>query len=109
MTLRGDWRTERQYIELWKGTGEIVLPFTAGEVNLVMQPGPSGQATVTGAARWEACRRRARNRRRTSMAWRGSIGPGMIRLVVGAPRRQHVLTLVSSDPGLRAYVFTFGS
>jgi hypothetical protein len=33
---------------------------------------------------------------------------GMIRLVAGAPRRPHVLTLSSSDPGLRAYVFTFG-
>ena len=33
---------------------------------------------------------------------------GMIRLVAGAPRRRHVLTLSSSDAGLRAYVFTFG-
>jgi hypothetical protein len=36
-----------QYIELRKDTGKIVLPFTAGEVNLVMQPGPSGSAAVT--------------------------------------------------------------
>jgi len=33
---------------------------------------------------------------------------GMIRLVAGTPRRRHVLTLASSDPGVRAYVFTFG-
>jgi hypothetical protein len=33
---------------------------------------------------------------------------GIIRLITGAPRRRHVLTLSSSDPGLRAYVFTFG-
>jgi hypothetical protein len=32
----------------------------------------------------------------------------MIRLVAGAQPRRHVLTLSSSDPGLRAYVFTFG-
>jgi hypothetical protein len=32
----------------------------------------------------------------------------MIRLVAGAPHRRHVLTLSSSDVGLRAYVFTFG-
>jgi hypothetical protein len=33
----------------------------------------------------------------------------MIRLVAGAQRRRrHVLTLSSSDTGLRAYVFTFG-
>ena len=34
VTLEGDWRSERQYVELRKGTGKIVLPFTAGEVNL---------------------------------------------------------------------------
>jgi hypothetical protein len=105
--LEGDWRSERQYVELRKGTGKIVLPFTAGEVNLVMQPGPSGSAAVTvlldgkpigdargadvgadGVARFDRS--------------------GMIRLVVGAARRRHVLTLVTSDPGVRAFAFTFG-
>jgi Thioredoxin like C-terminal domain len=107
VTLEGEWRTERQYVELRKGTGKIVLPFTAGEVNLVMQPGPSGIAAVTvlldgkpvgdvrgadvgsdGVARFD--------------------GPRMIRLVAGAARRRHVLTLVTSDPGVRAFAFTFG-
>jgi Thioredoxin like C-terminal domain/AhpC/TSA family len=106
-TLEGDWRSERQYVELRKGTGKIVLPFTACEVNLVIQPGPSGSAAVTvlldgkpigdargadvgadGVARFDRS--------------------GMIRLVVGAARRGHVLTLVTSDPGVRAYAFTFG-
>jgi hypothetical protein len=32
----------------------------------------------------------------------------MIRLVAGASRGKHVLTLVTSDSGVRAYVFTFG-
>jgi thiol-disulfide isomerase/thioredoxin len=107
VTLRGDWHTDRQYVELKKGTGEIVLPFTAGEVNLVMQPGPSGHAAVSvlldgkpvgdsrgmdvgtdGIARFDRS--------------------GMIRLVAQAPRRRHVLTLSSNDAGVRAYVFTFG-
>ena len=107
MTVEGDWRRERQYVELRTGTGRIVLPFTAGEVNLVMQPGPSGSAAVTvllddkpvgdvrgadvgsdGVARFDGAR--------------------MIRLVAGAARRQHVLTLVTSDPGVRAFAFTFG-
>lgn len=107
VTLKGDWHTDRQYVELEKGTGEIILPFTAGEVNLVVQPGPSGHAAVRvqldgepvgdargpdvgtdGVARFERS--------------------GMIRLVAAAPRRRHVLTLSSSDSGLRAYVFTFG-
>lgn len=32
----------------------------------------------------------------------------MIRLVTGASKGKHVLTLISSEPGVRAYVFTFG-
>ena len=107
VTLEGDWRTERQYVELRKGTGKLVVAFTAGEVNLVIQPGPSGTAAVSvlldgkpvgevrgadvgadGVARFD--------------------GPRMIRLVAGAARRQHGLTLVTSDPGVRAFAFTFG-
>jgi thiol-disulfide isomerase/thioredoxin len=107
VTLKGDWRTDRQYVELRKGSGEIIIPFAAGEVNLVVQPGRSGHAAMTvlldGKPIGDA---------------RGSdVGPdgvarfdrsGMIRVVAGAPRRRHVLTLSSSDVGLRAYVFTFG-
>jgi hypothetical protein len=107
VTLEGDWRSERQFVELRKGTGKIMIPFTAGEVNLVMQPGSSGSAAVTvllddkpvgdvrgvdvgsdGVARFD--------------------GPRMIRLVAGAARRPHVLTLVTSDPGVRVFAFTFG-
>jgi hypothetical protein len=107
VTLRGDWHTDRQYVELKKGNGEIVVPFTAGEVNLVMQPGPSGRAAVSvlldGKPVGEA--------RGMDVGTDGVARfdrSGMIRLVAGAPRRRHVLTLSSSDPGLRAYVFTFG-
>jgi hypothetical protein len=32
----------------------------------------------------------------------------MIRLVARASRGKHVLTLIATDPGLRAFVFTFG-
>ena len=39
VTLKGDWHTDRQYVELKKGSGEIVVPFVAGEVNLVSNPG----------------------------------------------------------------------
>jgi hypothetical protein len=107
VTLKGDWRTDRQYVELKKGPGEIVLPFTAGEVNLVVQPGPSGQAAVSvlldgkpvGDARGVDVGADSVARVDHS---------GMIRLVSGAPRRSHVLTLSSSTSGLRAYVFTFG-
>jgi glutathione peroxidase-family protein len=107
ITLKGDWRRERQYLELRTGTGKIVLTFTAGEVNLVMQPGPSGSAAVTvlldGMPVGDA---------------RGAdVGPdgmarfdrsGMIRLIAHASRRRHELTLVADEPGVRAFVFTFG-
>jgi hypothetical protein len=107
VSLEGDWRGEREYVELRKGTGKIVLPFIAGEVNLVMQPGPSGNGAVTvlldgkpvgdargadvgadGVARFDGAR--------------------MFRLIAGASRRRHVLTLVTSDTGVRAFAFTFG-
>jgi thiol-disulfide isomerase/thioredoxin len=107
VTLKGDWHKDRQYVELKEATGEIVLPFTAGEVNLVMQPGSSGRAAVSvqldGKPVGEA--------RGTDVDTDGVARfdrSGMIRLVAGAPRRRHVLTLSSSDAGLRAYVFTFG-
>ena len=107
VSLKGDWHSDRQYIELKKGNGEIVLPFTAGEVNLVMQPGPSGRAAVSvlldGKPVGEA--------RGVDVGTDGVARfdrSGMIRLVAGAPPRRHVLTLSSSDSGLRAYVFTFG-
>jgi thiol-disulfide isomerase/thioredoxin len=105
--LEGNWRTSRQYLELQNGTGRIVLPFTAGEVNVVVHPGPAGNAAVevmldgkpVGGARG------------------ADVGPDgvarfdrprMIRLVARAPRGKHVLTLVASDPGLQVYAFTFG-
>jgi hypothetical protein len=107
VTLEGSWQSSRQYLELQSGTGKIILPFTAGEVNVVMQPGVSGKAAVAvvldgkpiGAARG------------------ADVGPdgvarfdrsGMVRLVATAPTGKHVLTLVASDPGLRPYMFTFG-
>jgi len=107
VTLKGDWHTDRQYVELKKGTGEIVMPFVGGEANLVMQPGSSGRAAVTvlldGKPAGEA--------RGMDVGSDGTARvdrSGMFRLVAGASRRRHVLTLSSSDAGLRAYVFTFG-
>ena len=106
-TLEGDWRSDRQYLELRKGAGKIILPFTAGEVNLVMQPGASGKAAVTvlldGKPVGEA--------RGADVGTDGVARfdrSGMFRLVAGASRQRHLLTLVATDPGLRAFVFTFG-
>ena len=107
VTLEGDWKSGRRYLELQKGTGRIALPFTAGEVNLVVEPGPSGKATLTilldgkpvGEARGADVEPDGVTRFDRS---------GMLRLVARAPRGPHVLTLIASDPGLRAFVFTFG-
>jgi thiol-disulfide isomerase/thioredoxin len=105
--LDGDWQTRGQYVELRKGTGRISLPFTAGEVNLVMQPGVSGQAVVTVLVDGQP----VGDARGADVGADGMARfdrSGMIRLVNGAPRRRHMLTLVSNDVGLRAFVFTFG-
>jgi thiol-disulfide isomerase/thioredoxin len=106
-TLEGQWQSSRQYVELQKGPGKLVLPFTAGEVNVVMKPGASGTAAVAveldGKAIGEA--------RGADVSADGVARfdrAGMIRLVVRAARGKHVLTLVARDPGLHVYVFTFG-
>jgi thiol-disulfide isomerase/thioredoxin len=107
VTLEGHWRSSRQYLELQNGTGKIVLPFSAGEVNMVMQPGASGKAAVAVVL----------DGKPVGEVRGADVGPdgvarfdrsGMIRLIAGAARGSHVLTLVASDPGLRVYVFTFG-
>jgi thiol-disulfide isomerase/thioredoxin len=107
VALDGDWQSAPQYAELRKGTGKIVIFFTAGEVNLVMQPGRSGSAAVTvlldGKPVGDA---RGRDVGADGVARFGR--SGMICLVAGASKGGHVLTLVASDPGLRAFAFTFG-
>jgi hypothetical protein len=107
VTLKGDWRTDRQYVELKKGTGEIVISFAGGEVNLVMQPGSSRRAAVAVLLDGKP----VGNARGIDVGTDGVARfdrSGMVRLVAGAPHQRHVLTLSSSDQGLRAYVFTFG-
>jgi hypothetical protein len=107
VTLEGDWRSAGQYAELRRGTGKISLPFTAGEVNLVMQPGSSGSAAVTVLLDGKP----VSDARGADVGADGVArfdGSGMIRLIAGASRRRHVLTLVTSDPGVRAFAFTFG-
>lgn len=106
-TLEGDWQSARQYVELRKGTGKLVLPFSAGEVNLVMQPGPSGK----GAVKVLLDGKPVGDARGVDVGADGVARfdrSGMLRLVARAPRGKHVLTLVAEQPGTRAYVFTFG-
>ncbi|MDM0111263.1 redoxin domain-containing protein [Variovorax sp. J22R133] len=107
-TLEGNWLSQRQFIELQSGTGKIVLPFTASEVNLVVQPGPSGASAMTVLLDGQPI----------GDARGADVGPdsvarfdrsGMIRLVAGASKKkEHVLTLIANDPGVQAYSFTFG-
>ena len=107
VTLKGDWHIDHEYIELKKGDGEIVLPFTASEVNLVVEPGAAGVAAVSVLLDGQP----VGDARGVDVGTGGLARfdrPGMIRLVAGAQRRRHVLTLSSGAPGLRAHVFTFG-
>ncbi|SCG79069.1 hypothetical protein GA0070609_5774 [Micromonospora echinaurantiaca] len=106
-TLTGDWRDSGEYVELAGGTGELALPFNAGEVNLVVDPGPDRPVPVSVLLDGQPIG-----------AERGAdVGPdavaqvdraAMIRLVAGASRDDHLLTLVTDRPGFRAYAFTFG-
>ena len=106
--LEGHWETSRQYVELQNGTGSLALPFTAGEVNVVMHPGASGKAAAV-AVRLDG--KPIDEARGADVGPDGVVRfdrPRMIRLVARASRGNHVLTLVASDPGLQVYVFTFG-
>ncbi|MFI7211342.1 redoxin [Micromonospora maritima] len=105
--LTGDWRIDGEYVELAAGAGELVLPFTAGEVNLVADPGPGAPVPVqvlldgnpVGDARGAD----------VDPAGRAHVDrAAMIRLVAGATPGEHRLSLVTDRPGFRAYVFTFG-
>ena len=80
VTLKGDWHTDRQYVELKKGSGEIVLPFTARRGEPRHATRAVGTCRRHSAARWKASRRRARNgrRHRRSRALR-SIGDDPLR------------------------------
>lgn len=106
-TLDGDWDTRGQYVELAGGTGQIVLPFNAGEVNLVAKAGPSGEGVVTVLLDGEPI-----GAERGADLTPGGLAhvdrPAMFRLVDGASRDDHELTLITSQPGFRAYAFTFG-
>jgi hypothetical protein len=105
--LSGDWKREGEYVELRKGSGRITLPFVAREVNLVAQPGASGKATFTVLLDGKP----VANARGADVGADGIASfdrSGMLRLIAGAPHGRHELTLIASDPGTRAYVFTFG-
>ncbi len=105
--LKGDGRIARQYIELRKGTGTITMPFNAGEVDLVMEPGPSGTAAATVLLDGEP----VGDVRGADVGADGVARfdrSGMLRLVAHATPGRHVLTLVTSDAGVRAFAFTFG-
>ncbi len=105
--LTGEWRGSDEYVELAGGTGEIVLPFDAGEVNLVVQPGPSGRTAVTVLLDGEPIGdERGAGVDADGVAWVDRAG--MVRLVAGASRGERLLRLAVSEPGLRGYVFTFG-
>ena len=72
-----------------------------------MEPGPSASAAVTVLLDGQL----VGNARGADVGADGVARidrSGMFRLVAGASKGRHVLTLVATDPGLRAFVFTFG-
>jgi hypothetical protein len=79
----------------------------SGEVNLVVHPGSAGNAALAVILGGKP----ARDPRGADVGPDGVARfdrAGMIRLVAGAGRGNHVLTLLANDPGLQAHAFTFG-
>jgi thiol-disulfide isomerase/thioredoxin len=93
----GAWDSAPEYIEhADDAPAKLVLDFRGGEVNLVLQPGRGGKATVAltldGKPAGKVCFDR----------------PGMVPLVKGAGPGPHKLEIETENEGLRAFAFTFG-
>jgi thiol-disulfide isomerase/thioredoxin len=106
--LKGAWKYHSDAVELQAGTGSIVMPFVGGEANLVVQPGPRGRATLTVLLDGKPVGADAHGADVDADGVARFDRSGMLRLVAGASRQKHVLTLIASEPGLQAHVFTFG-
>lgn len=102
----GVWKSAPQYVELDSDAGDITLAFSGGEVNLVVEPGPTGASTL-GVTLDGAPAGPAAGADVDSDSVARFDRSGMLALISGAEQGRHVLTL-SARPGLRAYVFTFG-
>jgi hypothetical protein len=106
--LKGSWNETREYVE-HQGTevGRLTIEVTAGEINLVMQPGEGGKGDVQVILDGKPISEH-RGADVGADGYARFDRSGMIRLVAGAPKEPHTLVLETSDPGLKMFSFTFG-
>ena len=107
--LAGDWTVGGEYAALEQAGGSIVYRFHARDLHLVMGPGPDGkpvrfQVTVDGAAPGDS------HGTDTDTDGRGTVTSQRLYQLVrqSGPVADHTFEIRFLDPGVQAYVFTFG-
>ena len=107
--LTGDWSVGEEAAVLEAAAGSIAYRFQARDLNLVLTPPASG-APVRFAVRLDGRTARRRPRRRRRRVRRGHRLPsrGCTSSSASAGPRQRTFEITFLDPGVRAYVFTFG-
>ena len=109
--IAGDWTIRRQAAVLNAAGGRIAHRFRARDLHVVMAPGSAERPVrfrvlLDGAPPWMSAhgvdtdeqRQRQRRRSRGCISWSGS----------GRRVTDHTFEITFLDPGIHAYVFTFG-
>lgn len=112
--LQGSWQSTAEHVELSSGEGRIVLPYSAGGVNLVMAPGtdpgcdveirqdgkPLNPVQATGDTKFSGDHGHEKSHLQVDRA-------RMYALVDNHNFGVHKLEIICRSPGLKAYAFTF--
>ena len=109
-TLAGEWSVGEEAAVLDAAAGSIAYRFEARDLNLVLAPPASGAPVrFARAPRRPAARRRPRRSTSTSPARARSPSRGCTSSSASAaPSAERTFEITFDDPGVRAYVFTFG-
>ena len=114
--LRGTWREALDGLTLVDGQGEILLPFHAASIHVVLSPGPDPQALPPDPVRFRV---ELDNHplapehygddvfQENGQAWLRVDAPRLFHLATGLDPAEHVASLHLADPGLTFYAFSF--
>lgn len=114
--LRGSWREAIDGLTLVDGPGEIVLPFHAASIHIVLSPGPDPQALPPDPVRVRVeldGRDLAPDAygddifQENGRAWLRVDEPRLFHLAAGLDSAEHFLRLYLADPGSTFYAFSF--
>jgi hypothetical protein len=107
--LAGDWTIGRQTASLNRSDGKIALRFRARDLHLVMGPAPDGQP-VRFRVQLDGGPLGAAHGVDTNAQGEGTVTEPRLHQLIRqpAPIAERTFEITFLDPGVRAYVFTFG-